>query len=390
MLQVSTRSGSFAHSVDDIEPRIRRVFERRAARQLSAPYRSRSNGEVADALNRFLEIVSPGTRASRLARMGGGASKEQFVFEIDGANSAELDGRYVLRMEPNQSISESDRLREFEILKAVQGLVPAPEPIWVDAEGETLGQPGAIMKFVGGTTKPKNNGRTVTGLGTTFPAELRETISDQFMRYLVAIHGFDWRNADLPSFSEPAEDPRQAALWQVNWWARVWREDALEKLPIMALAERWMRENLPAISEPVLVHGDYRTGNYLFDEDSRQITAILDWELCHLGDFHQDLAWTLQPPFGVSENGVHLASGLFTREAFIEKYERQSGRTVDRRSLHFYEVLGAFECIAISLGSGLRSAKEQQNHQEVLLTWLAAVGHIFETEMCDLLEGGPR
>src|SRR5690606_33793593 len=114
--------------------------------------------------------------------------------------------------------------------------------------------------------------------------------------------------------------------------------EKLEERPVATLARCWLRENLPACNELVLTHGDYRTGNYLFDEQRGTITAVLDWELCRIGDFHEDLAWILNRLFSTQQNGTVRASDLYEREAFIEAYERASGRTVNRSTLHFYEV----------------------------------------------------
>ena len=366
----------------DIEPAIVAVLDRRRQRKAKGVYRPRSEREVGERLNAFLQEVAPGAQASQLRRMGGGASKEQFSFTIADGEHA---GRYVLRMEPAQSISESDRRREFEILAAFRGVVPAPEPVWLDAEGKRLGQPGAIMRFVGGVTKPSDNGLTVSGLGTRLGPRLRPVIGPQFIRHLAAIHALDWRSADLPSFQVPDADPQQAARWQLNWWAQVWREDRVQPIPAIAVAERWMRENLPACEELVLVHGDYRTGNYLFEEAEGTITAVLDWELCHIGDVHEDMAWTLQRVFGAFEDGEHRASGLYTREELIARYEAESGGRGDRRPPHFYEVLSAYKVIIMILATGLRSARDHHNHQDVLLTWVSVAGHIFHSEMVELL-----
>lgn len=369
--------------LDDIEPGIRAVLDRRAARKGPEPYRPRTVESVVDSLTGFLAVHAPGASIRDVRRLGGGASKEQFSFHIGDGHS--MAGRYVLRMEPIQSISESDRGREFEVLRAFEGIVPAPIPVWLDAEGTELGQPAAIMRFVGGVTKPSENVGGVTGLGTILGERLRGLIGPQFIDHLATIHAFDWRTSPLAGFQVPAADPRQAALWQVNWWSRVWREDRIQSIPAAALAERWMRRNLPAAQEIVLVHGDYRTGNYLFDESDGRITAILDWELCHLGDYHEDLAWGLQRLFGSVEQGRQLMSGLFEREDFIARYEAASGRIVNRETLRFYEVFVAYKCLVICIATGIKAARDRHNHQDALLTWLAPIGHIFTDELCRLM-----
>src|SRR3546814_12735670 len=60
--------------------------------------------------------------------------------------------------------------------------------------------------------------------------------------------------------------------------------DEGEARPVIALASQWLADTMPDASELVVLHGDYRTGNYLFDEDSGEITALLDWELARIGD----------------------------------------------------------------------------------------------------------
>src|SRR5690606_1019907 len=103
-----------------------------------------------------------------------------------------------------------------------------------------------------------------------------------------AIHTFDWSKAQLSSFSLPAKNSTEGVEWQINWWERVWTEDANEEVPLMRFAAKWMRANMPAIDHVSLLHGDYRSGNFLFTEENSQISAWLDWETGHLGDRHED------------------------------------------------------------------------------------------------------
>jgi aminoglycoside phosphotransferase (APT) family kinase protein len=372
----------------DLEPGIAAMLDRKAARQGDGAYLPRKADEIAGALRGFFAQHVPGAVVADVARMGGGASKEQFVFRLEQAG--DRDGRYVLRMDPRDGAVETDRRREYEVLRAMAGTVPVPPAVWLAADGEILGQPASIMAFTGGVTKPSDSAGRLSGLGTFLAPRWRDGLGRQFIDNLVAIHGFDWRSAALPSFGAPDADPRQAARWQANWWTRVWHDDRLEPLPIMAAAEAWMRDNLPEARELVLVHADYRTGNYLFDEASGQVTAILDWELAHIGDHHEDLAWVVAKLFGAFDEGQFLASGLMTREAFLDRYAEASGRTVDLRTLHFYEVLTAVKCIDICFASGSRAALEARNHQDVLLSFLASAGHVFQAALCELLEKDVR
>jgi aminoglycoside phosphotransferase (APT) family kinase protein len=369
----------------DIEPGIAALLDRKAGDRNKPAYTARTAQEVSALLTRFLADQAPSARVVNLRRMGGGASKEQFVFDLEGGSD---EGRYVLRMDPLGAIVETDRARENETLEAFAGIVPAPRAKWVDADGAVFGNPAAIMTFSGGVTKPSTMGESgnVTGLGIVFDKEWRDRLKPQFIDHLVAIHGLDWKTAHLPSFQAPDADPFQAARWQANYWSRMWRDDRVKPLPVAALVETWMLENLPETRELVFIHSDYRTGNYLFDEQSGNMTAILDWELAHIGDFHEDLGWAIQRVFGCKSEGRFFVGGLFEREEFLDLYQAASGRTVDRKALHFYELLGAYKCLVMTLASGVRVASQAHNHQDALLTWLAAAGHIFHAEICNLLE----
>ena len=373
----------------DMDPGVARLLDRKRDRVARAgAYTPLTAAAVTSMLETFFAEKRPGAVVEGVARLGGGASKEQFVFTLGGPeDGAEGGARYILRMDPIQTASETDRRREFEALTAVAGVVPAPSAEWLDHDGKHFGQPAAIMGFLPGVTKPvaKNAGPNVTGIGTSFNEELRTKLAPHFLAHLARVQNHDWRSADLPSFDVPDADPYQPARWQLNWWSRVWREDAVQAMPVAALAERWLRANMPACDHPVLVHGDYRTGNFLFEEDSGEITAILDWEFVHLGDHHEDLGWMLQGLFSTWRDGVEYVCGLYPRDEFVAEYERLSGRHVDPATLRWYEILCAWKTMAIVLATGVKAARDGHNHQDSMLSWLAPVGYRFETELCDML-----
>lgn len=363
---------------DDLEPRVRHVFDRKLARRVTGPYSARTDAEVDGALRRlFAAEHLRGVRVTDLKRMAGGASKEQFSFTLQHEASPEPE-RLVLRMDPLESIAETCRLREAQMLRAVAGVVPVPRVRFVDPEGEHLGQPGLVTSFVRGVTKPTDTDSTsVSGVGSRFGSRWASRIAPQFMRHLVAIHDFDWRGSDLGAFTAPGPGTREAALRQVGWWARVWRDDSTERVPLITWTECWLREHAPVCDSPVVVHGDYRMGNFLFEEPSGELSAVLDWELAHLGDFHLDLGWATQRLFGAwDESGQFLVCGLLPREEFLERYEALSGRRIDPEKLHYYEVLNAWKCAVMQLGPGVRVPLEGNSHQDLVLTWLASAGSV--------------
>lgn len=369
-------------SPEDMEPQIAAMLDRKAQNRSRPAYAIAALDDIRERLQRFIGEELPGARVENVHRLGGGGSKEQFRFSL--ADAGERDGDYVLRMDPYQAVVETDRQREFELLRAMQTIVPVPAVPWVDPTGERLGRPSLIMGFCNGVVKPSQAASgNVTGVGLVFGQRWRAILSEQFLEALTAIHAFDWRAAPLPHFSAPLGSPTRAALWHVNWWFRVWDDDKVAPLPIASLTRRWLLDNLPECYDPVLVHGDFRSGNFLFDEDGERITAILDWELAHIGDHHEDIAWILQS--GSTEDSIFYYSGLFQRDELIARYETMTGRTVNPDTLKFYEVLNAFKCLCITMATGLSAARDEHSHQDILLTWMSAVANLFRSEICRLL-----
>jgi aminoglycoside phosphotransferase (APT) family kinase protein len=372
--------------LNDMEAVHRHIIGRRSANRSLPPYRAALTDEIVEILSTFFAKERPGAAVSGVRRVGGGASKEQFFFTLSEGGEEE---KFLLRMDPRSAITETDREREFILIGAMQGRVPVPEPVWIDNDAKHFPQSAAILRVVSGVTKPSDAGVKVSGLGTWLGPDLRAKIKDQFLDHLVEIHRYDFRANPLPGFEVPDADPKQAARWAYNYWRELWDVDEGEARPIMALASQWLADNIPDTADLVMLHGDYRTGNYLFDEESGEITALLDWELARIGDYHEDLGWVLMEIFGAFDpDGTFRASDLFEREEFIGEYERRSGRSVNRRTLHYYDVMSSWKCNVIVAANGLAAARSQHNHQDVLLTFLAAAAPMFANDLVRLLSKG--
>jgi aminoglycoside phosphotransferase (APT) family kinase protein len=105
--------------------------------------------------------------------------------------------------------------------------------------------------------------------------------------------------------------------------------------PTIALAIKWCEEHLPAPAEPVLVHGDYRMGNVMVGADG--LAAVLDWELAHLGDAHEDLAFGCMTVWRFGQLD-RPAFGVGSLEEYFAAYEVAGGRAVDRSRFRFWLV----------------------------------------------------
>ena len=350
-----------------------------------------------------LERLSLGVKALVKARTGkdyaisderwlsGGASKIQMAFTLDwdrpgiGREKTPM----VLRMEPAESIVETSRLREFQIIKAMEGIVPVPPVFWCDEDGEYLPYPALVYGFAEGVTKPAAATSGVSGAGTTLPEEVRIKLAPQFINHLAKIHNFDYSQADLSAFEIP-KPGTQCAAWGVDWWERVWEEDGDEEIPLLRIAAVWLRRNLPQLDKPTLVHSDYRLGNFLFTERNCEITALLDWELGRIGDRHQDLAWTTSKAFATMDPSgkTPLVCSMLPEAEFFEAYEKASGFSVDPKALHWYKVYNNFSLAILIIGSGYRVARNAKTHQDVLLSWLMGIGYMVLDEMRSQIEQG--
>jgi aminoglycoside phosphotransferase (APT) family kinase protein len=165
--------------------------------------------------------------------------------------------------------------------------------------------------------------------------------------------------------------------WELNHWERVWEEDANEDIPLMRLAMSWLRSNMPSVDHVSVVHGDYRTGNFLFTEHDAKISAWLDWEMAYLGDRHADLAWATNRLLGhmAEDHKTFLAGGFLPREEFFAAYEKASGMAVIPKTLKFYDIFGSYKIVVICLATGYRAPRNGKTHQDVLVAWLAGISY---------------
>lgn len=375
------------------EAEVDRVLTRRMQRRGGPGYAPLPLATLVDGVESLVHSqIGEGFKISNARWLSGGASKLQMAFTLswDRPGVGYEDTRMVLRMEPAESIVETSRLREFQLIRAFHGVVPVPPVFWCDAGGEHLPYPALIYGFAPGVTKPTAAESGVSGLGTHLPPHLRKQLAPQFVEHLTRIHTFDYRTADLSAFEVPALGSTQCAEWGLNWWERVWEEDSDEDIPLMRLGAGWLRRNMPELDHAGVVHSDYRLGNFLYTEEDSRISAWLDWELGRIGDRHQDLAWTTSRAFGhLDEDGkTFLTCGLMPENQFLEAYEKVSGLKVNTRTMHWYKVYNDYMMATLILATGYRIAHGGKTHQDVLVTWLMGIGYMLLEEMRALIEQG--
>ena len=351
------------------------MLTRKSRRRLLPRRGSVTLDEFRDCLATFLREQGIARFEIRELRwMSGGGSKIQFAFHLDWDDPVvgTRSERMVARLEPQESLSATSRRREAQLLEAFRGVLPVPRVFWVDAEGRWFPEPTLLYAFADGVTKPSGGAGRVSGVGSAFDDRLREALGAQFVEQLAVIHRLDPTTRHFDAFDLPRVGSTETAQWQLNRARRIWDEDRTEELPLMSVAAAWLQRHLPVLDRASVLHGDYRAGNFLFDEASARITAWLDWERGYVGDRHRDLAWITLPLFGrYAEDGrTLLVSGLMPLDVFYRRYEAASGLSVDHERLRYYRILNDYQLVASTLGTAQRVARLGRSHQDVLLSWI--------------------
>ena len=357
-----------------------------AAREAYAPT---SLDDVARRLDALLSANLPGRYAVRgLAPLTGGASKQHFVFDLEEPDTGRTRS-LVLRTALGECLGTPPNFRrESEVQRALAGRVQVPEVVCVDADGEHFEAPAIILGRVPGVTVPPEAAGRPSGLGLLFPPGRRAKLAPAFLENLHRIHSFaDCEgSASLRSFERPTPGTTEASEWLVAWWRRVWDDDALEDHPMVRVALDWLDENAPRTERISLIHGDYRSGNFLFDPQTNRVTAVLDWELARFGDRHEDLGWILSSINGATDDrGTSFVCGLEPRDSFLARYAELSGLAVDPERLFFYEVFSELKVAIIALGIGPRNAAARQSHAHLGNLVFAPLGWRSLARLRDLL-----
>lgn len=278
-----------------------------------------------------------------MERISGGASRETYRFRATWQEDGRTHERkMILRRDPPASLIETERRVEFEAYRAFFGsAVPVPEMLWLEEDERHLDHPFFIAAEVAGF---QASPQTLFGGG--YDAVL-EKVAERKWTILGEIAKADPFETGLPAVLEaPALD----ACWkrELDYWEGMIDRDQAEPMPIVRAAIRWLRANPPPPAQKLaVVHGDYRTGNFLYDE-AGEIHGVLDWEMAHLGDPLEDLAWGLNP---VWEFGRGLAGGLVGQEKAVAIWERASGLKADPKALHWWILFNCVKGQGIWVGS---------------------------------------
>jgi len=279
-----------------------------------------------------------------LERISGGASRETYRFKLAWTEGGQRrERKLILRRDPPASLIDTERRVEFEAYRAFRGsAVPAPEMLWLEETSGPLDHPFFIAEeIVGFQASPQV---LLSGAyDTVLPrlAERKWTILGEIAKADPVALGLD-RVMQIPPLD---------GCWkrELDHWEALIDKDAAQPLPITRAAIRWLRRHPPPPAQKLsVVHGDYRTGNFLYDAGG-EIYGVLDWEMSHLGDPLEDLGWSLQPIWTFGHAG--RAGGLCRPDEAVAIWERASGLKADPAALHWWILFNCVKGQGIWVGS---------------------------------------
>lgn len=255
-------------------------------------------------------------------------------------------GRWVLRRPPLGHVlaTAHDMGREHRIISALLPTdVPVPPLVGFCEDTEVNGAPFYVMDHVDGVIA-----RDVAAAGT-LRLEARRAAGEHLIDVLAAIHEVDIDAVGLGDLGRRENYvERQLSRWHRQWEATKDRDD-----PTMETLHQRLAQQVPAQGPATIVHGDYRLDNCILHPDG-SIAAVLDWELCTLGDPLADVGLMLvywsesgdQVSIGLPQGST--VEGFASRRELLDLYAARTGR--DLSSIGYYVALGYWKLACILQG----------------------------------------
>jgi aminoglycoside phosphotransferase (APT) family kinase protein len=264
--------------------------------------------------------------------------------------------------------------REHRIISALQGTeVPVPPVVGLCEDESVNGAPFYVMDFVEGPIL-----RSRREAEQSFDESQRGPIGERVVDTLVSIHAID---PDRVGLGELGKKQDYVAR-QLHRWHGQWEKSKTREVELVDDVHRRLSERIPEQGAATIVHGDYRLDNMILTE-AGQVAAVVDWELCTLGDPLADVGMLI---VYWSEAGDELmplleapttAAGFPTRDEVRERYAERSGR--DLSEIDFYVALGWWKLAIILEGVYSRYAAGQYGKPEESIEGIERFAKIVET-----------
>ena len=268
--------------------------------------------------------------------------------------------RYVLRRQPLGHVlaTAHDMAREHRIISAVgQTNVPVPATLGLCTDETVNGAPFYVMNFVDGIVL--DNAEKAELLDKS----LRRSASFNLIDVLCELHDVDIDAVGLGNLAK-----REGYIErQIKRWSTQWENSKTRELPEIDEVVRLLSTKVPRQQDVSIAHGDFRFGNVLTDVTTGRIAAVLDWELCTLGDPLADLGyigvyWSDGPASALRANDPTPAGGFTTYGELVERYATKTGRDVS--GVDYYVAFSCWRLAVISEGVYARYLHGAMGNQE--------------------------
>ncbi|MGB5318070.1 phosphotransferase family protein [Eudoraea sp.] len=270
-----------------------------------------------------------------------GYSNLTYLLEIEGKE-------YVLRRPPFSAPKRGhDMGREFKVLHSLHKVFPkTPKAYLYSESSEVIGAPFYVMEKVNGIILSAKGAKK----REISPSEFK-VIANTWLDTFVELHQADYKAAGLESLGRPEGYVKR----QVTNWGKQYLAAATDEVPSAKKVMAWMEDNQPKEYEFSLIHNDYKYDNIVFTDNKwKNIAAILDWEMCTLGDPLMDLGtslgyWTTSKDPAFMKQGIPsptVMEGNPSRHEIVQQYALKSGRNIDY--LTFYYAYGLFKIAVIA------------------------------------------
>lgn len=287
-------------------------------------------------------------------------AKAPFAFELIAAGGSNLTyrvsdaagARFALRRPPVAAriATAHDMAREWKIMAALaKSAVPVPAMLAYCSDDAVNGAPFYVMSFVEGLIL--RNARQAAALD----AQQKERATRSLIAVQAALHMLD---VDAVGLGDLAKQRSGYVERQLARWRKQAEASTTRAIPHLAEVHARLARAIPReVARPALAHGDYRFDNVVMDAEQRVI-AVLDWELCTIGDPIADFCWSLMYWAAPGEQNTWLqdpptqAPGFFTRAEVCERYARATG--FDLSKLAYYEAFSWWKMACLIEGVSAR------------------------------------
>ena len=308
------------------------------------------------------ELEAQSVRIVEAVLLSGGAIQENWrvVAAVEGG-PRNGSNTWVLRTDAVARLSMSlDRAGEFRALRAAHAAgVAVAEPILRYADADLIGAPFLIQSFVSGNAQARRIVRDPNL--DAFGDALAKRLGAEMAR----IHRISPPNDDLGFLPIPLLSPARNEVSRL----RSALDEATDPRPALEYVLSWLDAHAPPADQLSLVHGDFRSGNYLVQDG--KLGAILDWEFAHWGDRHEDTGWLMARCWRFG-NDAKEVGGIGSRAAFFEGYRSEAAYQVDETVIGYWEIMAAAKWATIAVLQGDRYRKGGEDSLELALTGLMA------------------